>query len=135
MYKLKPNVATDVIDKVATGDIADVVTDIDNAIDDTITDTITGTVTDVVPMPEPTQDYSMSLAEFFPFCIPFDIYNLLTCFIATPEAPRFEIPFLWGNNVIVDLSEFNSVASVLRTIETLLFCIGLAYSTNKLIKH
>lgn len=128
-----PKTATDIIDKVAADDIADAVTDIDTAIDDSKTDTIS----DVVPVPE-AGDYAINLTRFFPFCIPFDIYNLLQCINASPQAPVIHWEF---NNfgktesIDIDLSSFNSIASIMRILETIAFCVGLGLVTNKLIKH
>lgn len=85
----------------------------------------------------PMSDYTMQLKDFFPFCIPFDIYDLLNCLSADPEAPSFDwkIPVLGQDNIIhVDLAQFNTVASILRTMELLAFCVGLAFVTKHLIQ-
>ena len=81
--------------------------------------------------------YTLALADFFPFCIPFDIYNMLSLLSADPVAPAFTWQFyVPGGGTIpieVDLSVFNTVASVLRTMEILGFCVGLAVGTKKLL--
>lgn len=85
----------------------------------------------------PMSDYTMQLKDFFPFCIPFDIYDMLNCLAAEPEAPSFDwkIPVLGQDNIVhVDLVQFNTVASILRTMELLAFCVGLAFVTKHLIQ-
>lgn len=82
--------------------------------------------------------WQFPLTAFFPFCIPFDIYNMLTAFKAEPEAPHYTFKTtVRGTDYgfTVDLSPFNSVAAVLRKLELVAFSIGLAFATNKLIKH
>lgn len=78
------------------------------------------------------------LTTVFPFCIPFDIYRFLSILTAEREAPHFEFNLNFGelgsHEIEVDLSEWESVAAVLRTIELLAFCVGLAFATSKVIK-
>lgn len=81
---------------------------------------------------------SPGLQSVFPFCIPFDLYHFFACLAADPVAPSFEIPFVVDGLVDytfqIDLSAFESVAQVLRIMELLLFCIGLALVTRNLIR-
>lgn len=82
--------------------------------------------------------WQFPLTSFFPFCIPFDIYNMLTAFKAEPEAPYYTFKTTVRGvdyGFTIDLSLFNSVAAVLRKLELVAFSIGLAFATNKLIKH
>lgn len=82
--------------------------------------------------------WQFPLTAFFPFCIPFDIYNMLTAFKAQPEAPHYTfITTVRGVDYgfTIDLSPFDSVAAALRKLELVAFSIGLAFATNKLIKH
>lgn len=80
------------------------------------------------------------LATVFPFCIPFDIYNFLSVFQATRQAPSVTLPLAFPaaiggtRNMTIDLSGFDTVATVLRTCELIAFCIGLAAATWKYIK-
>ena len=94
----------------------------------------TGEATPAYPA---TGDYTLPLADFFPFCIPFDLYKMLSLLSASPEAPAFTWQFYApGGETIpieVDLSQFNTVASVLRAVETLAFCVGLGFVTKKLL--
>ncbi len=86
--------------------------------------------------------YKIKVTDIFPFCIPFDIYRFFSCLAADPVAPKFTIPVITQNSfgipeysVEIDFSKFNSVAAILRKMEFLGFCVGLAFATNKLIKH
>lgn len=83
--------------------------------------------------------YKVSLSSVFPFCIPFDVYNMVTMFVAEPEAPHAECTFTlpWSNqdySVGWDLSDFDGVAQVCRSMELVLFAVGLAVITHKFIK-
>lgn len=80
--------------------------------------------------------FAIEWRDFFPFCIPFDIYDFLTLLMADPEAPKFEWeidllktgePYL----MVVDLSEWDDVAQLLRRLELLVFIVGLAMVTRE----
>lgn len=84
-------------------------------------------------------DYTVGgLASVFPFCIPFDLVNMMRSLVAGRRAPRIELPFVIPNLVnytmVIDLSSFDSVASILRGMEFLAFAVGLAMVTRYLIK-
>lgn len=76
------------------------------------------------------------LDEIFPFCIPFDIYHFFEALAADPVAPSFEIPFRIEGVVDytfeIDLQPFDQVAQVLRLLELLAFCVGLAFVTRSM---
>lgn len=111
-----------------------------------LTDTAEGTlvVSGEVAAEEP--EYIISgpvsvsgLDDIFPFCIPFDLYHFFEALAADPVAPNFEwhftVPQLNFDQVIaIDLSAFNTVAQILRTMELLLFAVGLAFETRKLLR-
>lgn len=82
--------------------------------------------------------FTLDLTKYFPFCIPFDLYDFFTCLNAAPEAPviNWEIPLPGGSTypMEIDLSPFDSVAQLLRRLQLLLFCTGLAFKTRDLIK-
>lgn len=82
--------------------------------------------------------YALDLKDFFPFCIPFDIYNFFSALIAAPEAPQFhwEIRDLSGRAypIDIDLSCWDSLAATFRTMQLLLFIVGLAVASRKFIK-
>lgn len=92
-----------------------------------------------VTVPEDVQPYIVRLGDVFPFCIPFDIYHMVTLFAAEPEAPHakweFSLPFTGSSYVIEwDLKEWDEVAALCRKLELILYCVGLAVVTSKLIK-
>lgn len=79
------------------------------------------------------------LETIFPFCIPFDIYAFCSALNADPVAPSFEwrmqyAPLGLDYTFEIDLSAFDGVAQVLRTMELLAFCVGLAFWTRHLIR-
>lgn len=101
---------------------------------------------EVTPIPTPSPDIQSEvlqgsvkgLEDIFPFCIPFDIRDMLKMFKASRKAPCISgtIPlgdfYTW--EVEIDMSRFDSVAAVLRTLELIIFIIGLAIVTKDLIK-
>lgn len=126
----------DVIDPQWTDDIADV---IDEDIDTPITGTNDEETEDPSRPFEYTGEYTLDLTEFFPFCIPYDLYNMLKLFDGAPVAPAFEwpivVPSLGINETIeIDLSAFDSVAAILRTLEAIAFGVGLCWATKGLIQ-
>lgn len=75
----------------------------------------------------------------FPFCIPFDIIDLFRVLEAEPEAPYFEIPFVYEEigldyTFVIDFEQFNSLAEILRLGEVVFFILGLCMLTGKVIK-
>ena len=96
------------------------------------------------PKPDPSDQTAQDgfkvedLEKVFPFCIPWDLYYLLSMFAAEPVAPHIAWPFDFGDlgkfDLDIDLSEFESVAAVVRTCETVLFCVGLAFATRELVR-
>lgn len=117
---------------------------------DTVTSEIVGTDTpidDVTPgiVPSVNGEYTIKgLENVFPFCVPYDLVALYDCMKAEPEAPKIKIPFPVGfqkgtlkvktQEIEIDLSEFDTVAKVLRAMELLGFCVGLVLITRKLIR-
>lgn len=91
-----------------------------------------------VPVVIPDGDYQYNLTDIFPFCIPFDIYDMIKLLKAEPKAPSFEwkfyIPDVCDELIVIDLSIFDDVAKVGRTMFLLLFCVGLGFATKNLIK-
>lgn len=75
------------------------------------------------------------LTSVFPFCIPFDVYALLSCLSADPITPvftvRFVIPGIINEEFTIDLSPFNTIAQIVRTMELLAFAVGLAMLTRE----
>lgn len=92
----------------------------------------------LTPSGEPDR-FGLQLRDYFPFCIPFDLYDFLTVLVAEPEAPCFawEIPVpQMGRTftVEVDLSAWDSVAALFRKLELLAFIVGLGWVTREKIR-
>lgn len=90
-----------------------------------------------------TGEFTLSgLQEVFPFCVPWDLKALGSTLVADAKAPKFTVKLPSGANkegvvyteVVVDLKQFDDVAKILRVMELLLFCIGLAFVTRYLIR-
>ena len=102
----------------------------------------TETVKDVyITAPSDGNDFVADLKELFPFCIPFDLIHALKILSADPETPHFEVPVKihsFGIDVdytfVLDFEQFNMIAKVLRTVETLGFIVLLIWVTRDLIK-
>lgn len=72
----------------------------------------------------------------FPFCIPFDLYEIVKVLnVEGRKAPHITFTFPVGDGweIDVDLSAYDSVAALLRTLELLVFIVGLAVATRSLI--
>lgn len=118
-------------------------TDIPIADTNVIAPTIGGTTdTDIPKVKDFTGEGSQLSFDWkgvFPFCIPFDLIAFLKCLCAEPEAPKIDIPFNvpivnYKGSVSIDLSKYDEVAALCRTLFDLLFIVGLAYATRYLIK-
>lgn len=82
-----------------------------------------------------------SLEKVFPFCIPWDLKYLVVTLTAEAKAPSFKWRFYFKDNkgmqyeeIVIDLSKFDSVAKIVRTMELLVFCIFLTLKTRDLIR-
>lgn len=77
------------------------------------------------------------ITDKFPFSLPFDIHRTFTLLAADPEAPKFTFPIemegVFSYKIVVDLSEYEWIASVVRWFLFIIFVIGLILATNKLI--
>lgn len=82
--------------------------------------------------------FMLDLKDFFPFCIPFDLYKFFSLLCAEPEAPVFTwvVQDLGGNSypITVDLSKWDNFAALFRKLQLFVFIIGLAMSSRKFIK-
>lgn len=80
----------------------------------------------------------LELKDIFPFCIPFDLYDMVTGLQAARCAPHFEwelaVPNVINYTFEIDFSSFDTVATLLRTLELLAFCVGLAFVTRSIIR-
>lgn len=78
------------------------------------------------------------LKDIFPFCLPWDIYEVFQKFRANRKAPELDWTFesdLFGFSYTlhVDLEDYNTAAEILRLLELIAFIVGLAVATRKLI--
>lgn len=108
-------------------------------VDQTTYGTLTGTETiSITTTLTGTESLSIDLTDFFPFCIPFDIYKLLSLLSSTRQAPylewRFYIPNVCDETIVLDFSVFDPLAAILRHLELFAFAVGLAAATKKLIQ-
>ena len=91
------------------------------------------------PDPEPDEFFTEGLSDKFPFCIPFDLIEFIEVLNADPETPHFEIPIKLDKphieyTMVIDLGLFDGIASLLRKLELLVFCVGLILLTRNIIK-
>ncbi len=129
---------------VSTGDLSDILVETGEVVEiqaDTSTDTDTDADTNPDTSTAPSVDpagFQLDLTQFFPFCIPFDLYKMLACLAAEPEAPKFTFAIPKGLDGIyefeVDLSAWDNTAAMVRRLEVVLFIIGLTVATRKFIK-
>jgi hypothetical protein len=74
----------------------------------------------------------------FPFCLPYDLLNAVTGLIAIPSAPTITIDLrssflLGGSLLILNLSQFDTLATIARWFEYLIFIVALVMFTRKFI--
>ena len=106
----------------------------DDSIADTAVDVKTNTYPDGVPKVD-----SSGISSKFPFCIPFDIYNLFVGLNAEQAPPQFVIPFKYADfdvvNITIDFSNDNLLvfAKVTRWFVGACFVFGLIMITRKVI--
>lgn len=107
-------------------------------ISDDVTETVSQLQQAVSESVGTANDYAIDLSQYFPFCLPFDIFRIIGAFIAEPEAPKFSYTIVnpWASDgehdieIEIDLSVFDQVAEILRTLESILFVIGLCVVTR-----
>lgn len=94
------------------------------------------------PTPEDIEDVNVpivpNIQEVFPFCIPWDILDIIKGLDIERQAPEIEWRFKVDRIGLdytfdIDLSEYDEIAAILRTMELLLFIVGLAIVTRNLI--
>lgn len=106
--------------------------------DETISDAIAGVGAIDVPGVD---GFNLNLAEFFPFCIPFDFADFLGLLKAEPTAPTFTFIMPTGmssngdiqyTEYTLSLAQFDEVAFWCRQFELLAFIIGLIMLTRSM---
>jgi len=107
-----------------------------------IADTFTDADTAEIPVASDTGgvgQFGLPILDIFPFCIPFDIFDFVAAFDASPVAPSVtlgvqipivDVPFEYT----IDMTKFDELAAVVRGLECLLFLFGLMFITSKMIK-
>ena len=78
------------------------------------------------------------LMDRFPFCIPSDILSIFQKFKMNREAPVIDWEFKYDaigldHHLVINFEDFNDAASLLRTLELILFVVGLGVATRKLL--
>lgn len=77
------------------------------------------------------------LKDFFPFCIPFDMYDMMAALCADPEAPKFTFATSFLGHIYsveIDLAAWNTVAVTVRYMVVAIYIVALAVATRKFIK-
>lgn len=87
----------------------------------------------------PTFDGMMlpGLRNFFPFCIPFDLHDMMEALCADPEAPKFTFATSFLGKlyeVEIDLSSWDDVAVKIRYMVVAIYIVSLTVATRKFIK-
>ncbi|MDN4765984.1 hypothetical protein QYP21_19070 [Clostridioides difficile] len=79
----------------------------------------------------PLWESMQSIKNKFPFSLPWDIYSLFIGFDVEPVAPKWELPIL-NNKVVLDFSNFNEWANIVKFFVYVSFFISLIVISNKL---
>lgn len=79
----------------------------------------------------PIRDLGMLLTNKFPFCLPFDVYDIFNAFVIdSPEAPAWTWNFD-GNDVVIDLNYLDPLVEKIRPIELAVMSIGFYWLVFK----
>lgn len=136
-----PTDVSDVIDY--TPDVARDIASADKVLDDTSTEDKPGDKDDDKDKTGITPNIpAIGLPEIlfktkFPFCLPWDLYNLFSVLAAEPEAPKFVIPY--KNNMlgideeyVLDFSKYEDAAKIIRFFTGAGFVLALILISRKL---
>lgn len=81
---------------------------------------------------------SLALADFFPFCIPFDLVKGFKLLVAPAKDPVIDIPvkipYMPEQVIHVDVTQYAGVVRIGRWFLTVMFVVALAAATSKVIK-
>lgn len=88
--------------------------------------------------------YSFPLADFFPFCLPFDLYQFCNLFVAPSKTPVITLdfstflPYLDKDNpdqyvYTFDLHSLDKLAQIIRNLELFGIVLGLGLITRRII--
>lgn len=125
---------TDTISKTAE-DVRTVDKDKTDTKDDTKDDTNTKPNKPSIPglsLPE------ILFKEKFPFCLPWDLYNLFAGLQTEEEAPRFVVPFKFerlgiDEEIVIDFSDYEEQIKIIRFFTGAMFVLALIMISRKLI--
>lgn len=88
-----------------------------------------------------TYQISEVITNKFPFCVPFDLVGCFRVLQAPASPPVWRIPFTIDNSfihiheeLVIDLSDWERPAAVIRFFVLLMFIFGLAYVTRYVVK-
>ena len=126
--------ASDVRDKTLT-DTGDIATDKPATGEDTETDKDSKPNKPSIPglsLPE------ILFKEKFPFCLPWDIYNLFVGLQAEEEAPRFVVPFKFerlgiDEEIVIDFGDYEEQIKIIRFFIGAMFVFALIMVSRKII--
>lgn len=90
-------------------------------------------------VPDTIDGLKVDLTKVFPFCVPFDLVRAVSVFNQEPVAPRIQYtlnvrPLGFSYTFDIDLSEFDTVAAICRTMFLFAFIVGLIMATRQLIR-
>lgn len=76
--------------------------------------------------------------EKFPFCLPWDIYNLFVGLQAEEEAPRFVVPFKFerlgiDEEIVIDFGDYEEQIKIIRFFIGAMFVFALIMVSRKII--
>lgn len=76
--------------------------------------------------------------EKFPFCLPWDLYNLFAGLQTEEEAPRFVVPFKFerlgiDEEIVIDFSDYEEQIKIIRFFTGAMFVLALIMISRKLI--
>ena len=76
--------------------------------------------------------------EKFPFCLPWDLYNLFAGLQTEEEAPRFVVPFKFerlgiDEEIVIDFSDYEEQIKIIRFFIGAAFVLALVMISRKLI--
>lgn len=107
------------------------------------TDTKDDTKEDPDTKPNKPSIPSLSLPEIlfkekFPFCLPWDLYNLFAGLQTEEEAPRFVVPFKFerlgiDEEIVIDFSDYEEQIKIIRFFTGAMFVLALIMISRKLI--
>lgn len=109
--------------------------DATNADRDTTKPSIPGEDTDIPDLSIP-----QIITTKFPFSIPWDLYRAVNILVAPAQAPKWELPLHFdmlnvNTTLMIDLSQFDGIAALLRWGLSLLFLISLIILSSTIIRR